>query len=168
MDGLLGLANVANEVIPLFAMCDPMDIGTVVEASNIGVPTVFVFDRFPGGVGYAQKTYEMMEEILEACLELISQCQCEDGCPSCVGAPLPPYAQNDPDSETKGRIPDKEAALIILHDLLGKEPYIPRMNLIGLARQEAGATREVERPPSPPLPERVELRIRKQVQRMKK
>lgn len=168
MDGLLGLANVANEVIPLFAMCDPMDIGTVVEASNIGVPTVFIFDRFPGGVGYAQKTYELMEEVLEACLELISRCQCENGCPSCVGAPLPPYAHTDPDSETKGRIPDKEAALIILHDLLGKEPYIPRVKSSDWAYGEVSAAREVKRPPSPPLPERVELRIRKQVQRMKK
>ncbi len=168
VDGLLGLANVATEVVPLFAMCDPMDIGSVVESSNTGVPTVFIFDRYPGGIGYAQKAYEKMEEVLEACLQLIEGCGCQDGCPSCVGAPLPPYAQLDPDADSKGRIPDKEAALVILHDLLGKDPYIPVQPVPQVSfGQQAAAVAEVERPPSKPLPERVELRIRKQVQKLK-
>ena len=168
VDGLLGLANVATEVVPLFAMCDPMDIGSVVESSNTGVPTVFLFDRYPGGIGYAQKAYEKMEEILEACLQLIEGCSCLDGCPSCVGAPLPPYAQLDPEADSKGRIPDKEAALVILHDLLGKEPYIPLRPVPSWsAEDQVAATQEVVRPVSKPLPERVELRIRKQVQRLK-
>ena len=123
VDGLLGLANVATEVVPLFAMCDPMDIGSVVESSNTGVPTVFLFDRYPGGIGYAQKAYEKMEEILEACLQLIEGCSCLDGCPSCVRLRCRPMTIG-PEADSKGRIPDKEAALVILHDL-GKEPYIP-------------------------------------------
>jgi len=112
-------------VIPLFAMCDPMDIGTAVDSANTGVPTVFIYDRHPGGVGFADKSYRMIEEVMEACLNLIENCSCEDGCPSCVGSPIPPYAQHDPDASPRGRIPDKETALVILHDLLEREPYVP-------------------------------------------
>lgn len=166
-DGLLGIANVITAVLPLYAMCDSMDIGSVVDSSNTGVPTVFVFDRFPGGIGYAGKGYELISEILEACLQLIEECSCADGCPSCVGSPLPPYATADPDSDAKGGIPDKEAALLILNDLLGKAPYIPLPSTgYSSAVREAAAVREVERPPSLPLPERVELRIRQQIQRL--
>jgi len=67
----------------------------------------------------------MIEEVMEACLNLIENCSCEDGCPSCVGSPIPPYAQHDPDGTPRGRIPDKETALVILHDLLEREPYVP-------------------------------------------
>ncbi len=67
----------------------------------------------------------MIDEVMEACLNLIQNCPCEDGCPSCVGSPIPPYAQNDPDATSRGRIPDKDTALIILHNLLEKEPYVP-------------------------------------------
>lgn len=164
-EGLLGISNVITAVLPLYAMCDSMDIGSVVDSSNTGVPTVFVFDRFPGGIGYAGKGYELIGEILEACLELIQECSCSGGCPSCVGSPLPPYMALDPDSDIKGTIPDKEAALLILHDLLGKEPYIPQPLASPLAAGEVAASSAVVRPASPPLPERVELRIRQQVQR---
>ena len=166
-DGLLGIANVLTAVLPLYAMCDSMDIGSVVDSSNTGVPTVFIFDRFPGGIGYAGKGYEMISDVLEACLELIKECRCSHGCPSCVGSPLPPYAATDPDSDLKGSIPDKEAAILILHDLLGKEPYVPKVGPpLGAAVLETAAHAEVERPPSTPLPERVELRIRQQIQRL--
>ena len=166
-DGLLGIANVITAVLPLYAMCDSMDIGSVVDSSNMGVPTVFVFDRFPGGIGYANKGYELISQILEACLQLIEDCSCSTGCPSCVGSPLPPYAATDPDSDIKGTIPDKEAALLVLHDLLGREPYIPLpVKSYPSAIPEAAAVSEVVRPPSSPLPERVELRIRQQIQRL--
>jgi DEAD/DEAH box helicase domain-containing protein len=165
-DGLLGIANVLTAVLPLYAMCDSMDIGSVVDSSNTGVPTIFVFDRFPGGIGYAAKGYELVSAILEACLQLIEECSCSGGCPSCVGSPIPPYATTDPDSDVKGTIPDKEAALLILHDLLGKEPYIPVTSAMPLTAPQVAATSEVARPPSPPLPERVELKIRQQIQRL--
>lgn len=125
-EGLIGIGNAASAVIPLFAMCDPSDIGTVVDSANTGVPTLFIYDRHPGGVGYAQKSYNMIEEVMQACLNLIERCPCTSGCPSCVGSPIPPYAQQDPDTTPRGRIPDKETALIILHEMLEREPYVPR------------------------------------------
>ncbi|HBK60729.1 MAG TPA: hypothetical protein DDZ84_08060 [Firmicutes bacterium] len=124
-EGLIGIGNASSAVIPLFAMCDPMDIGTAVDSANTGMPTLFIYDRHPGGVGFAQKSYKMIEEAMEACLNLIENCTCEDGCPSCVGSPIPPFAQYDPDSTPRGRIPDKETALVILHDLLERDPYVP-------------------------------------------
>jgi len=125
-EGLWGLANVLPDVVSLFAMCDPLDLGTVVDSKNVGVPAVFMYDKYPGGLGFAQKSYHMIEEILEAACDLIHGCPCEDGCPSCVGAPLPPQMQQDPDAMGKGRIPDKESALVMLHALLGMPDYVPK------------------------------------------
>jgi DEAD/DEAH box helicase domain-containing protein len=125
-EGLYGIGNVITEVVPLYAMCDPRDVGAVVDSLNTGSPTLFVYDRYPGGIGFAERSYRVLEEVLEACLRLVMACECEDGCPSCVGAPVPPFAQNDPDLSPRGRIPDKEAALILLHSLLKKEPYTPK------------------------------------------
>jgi ATP-dependent helicase YprA (DUF1998 family) len=59
-------------------------------------------------------------------LKVIEQCECIAGCPSCVGSPVPPFAFTSIDAGTRGTIPDKEAALILLHALLEKPPYIPK------------------------------------------
>ena len=106
-EGMLGLANVFGEVIGLYVMCDPQDVGTVVDSSNTGAPTLFLYDRYPGGVGFAAKGYELVEEILEACCDLIHDCECEGGCPSCVGSPIPPYVQGEADGEALGVVPTK-------------------------------------------------------------
>ncbi|HET6349491.1 MAG TPA: Zn-binding domain-containing protein, partial [Candidatus Krumholzibacteria bacterium] len=124
-EGLLGIANIIREVIPLYAMCDTVDVGTSVDSSAANAPGIFVHDRFPGGLGFALKAYELIDEILAACLELLDSCSCAAGCPSCVGSPLPPYSHLDPDVNARGLIPDKEAARSILHHLLGRDPYQP-------------------------------------------
>lgn len=182
-EGLYGIGNVITEVVPLFAMCDPRDIGAVVDSMNTGSPTLFVYDRYPGGIGFAEKTYRVLEDVLEACLQLVLACECEDGCPSCVGAPVPPFVQNDPDLSPRGRIPDKEAALILLHSLLGKEPYIPKPVKVprypSASDSDGGkshgydafcqeASDEVVKLPVKRLPESVEARIRRQLARLSK
>jgi DEAD/DEAH box helicase domain-containing protein len=169
VEGMLAIANVIAEVIPLFSMCDVVDIGATVDSSNTGVPTIFVYDKYPGGLGFAQKVFEIIEPVVEGCWVLIDSCECEDGCPSCVGSPIPVYAQQGADTEIKGRIPDKEAALVILHDLLGKDPYIPKP----VTRPVAVTSEGIDPGPPPPreikpLPEAVEIRIRKRVQKLKK
>ena len=68
-----------------------LDLGTVVDSKNVGVPAVFLYDKYPGGLGFAQKAYHMIEEVLAAALRPDPRLPCEDGCPSCVGAPLPPH-----------------------------------------------------------------------------
>ncbi|MCR4426081.1 MAG: DEAD/DEAH box helicase [Firmicutes bacterium] len=169
-EGLIGIGNAASAVVPLFAMCDPMDIGEVVDSTNTGVPTLFIYDRHQGGVGFAQKAYQMVEEVMEACLNLIENCSCDNGCPSCVGSPIPPFAQLDPDTSPRGRIPDKESALVILHNLLEREPYIPVHPPVSLWGRGASEDGQDQNQPGDeeavpvtvkPLPEGVERRIRK-------
>lgn len=166
MEGMLGIANVLAEVLPLFVMCDSTDIGSVVDMGNTGYPTVFVYDKYPGGLGFARKAFDTVEPILAACRELIAGCGCENGCPSCVGAPIPPSAQLDPDSNARGRIPDKEAALVLLHELLGLEPYVPKT--VSPSSPAAPAPSAPQPRPATPLPDHIESRIRKQLQALKK
>jgi DEAD/DEAH box helicase domain-containing protein len=163
-EGLLGIANVIKEVIPLHAMCDTMDVGASVDSSAASGPAIFVYDRFPGGLGFAHKAYEMIDAIMAACLELIDRCPCEHGCPSCVGSPIPPFSQLDPDITARGLIPDKEAAKAILHVLLDREPYVPSK---GDRRDEAivAASAEIDRAlrDAKKLPIPLEKRLRERV-----
>jgi DEAD/DEAH box helicase domain-containing protein len=173
MEGLVGIANVIGEVLPLYAMCDPSDVGSLVDATNLGVPALFVFDRYKGGAGFAQKAYELIEQVLSACCDLILGCSCFDGCPSCVGAPVPAQVQNEADAESKGRIPDKEASLVILHWLLGRPAYVPKVQkkplpvAVGSANNVVVPEELITRPPTPPLAENTERRLRQQMARLK-
>ncbi|MBU0606736.1 MAG: hypothetical protein KKI08_02570 [Armatimonadetes bacterium] len=94
-----------------------------------------------------------MDKLVHAVHEVISKCPCEDGCPSCVGAALPAFALTDLDSGTRGRIPDKQAALVITHHLLGLKPYVPKVRP-GAQEPEETAKRPpvAEDPPEPPKP----------------
>jgi DEAD/DEAH box helicase domain-containing protein len=85
--GLGGLAALLVDVAPLQLMCDPHDLGTVVEpkAPHTGLPTITVYERVPFGVGYAPALYATMPELVEAAYDLATRCPCERGCPACVG-----------------------------------------------------------------------------------
>jgi DEAD/DEAH box helicase domain-containing protein len=127
IEGLVGIRNVAVNMLPLLAMCDRLDVGGIVDATNFGTPTLFVYDRYPGGLGFAERGYKLFESLMEECLATIENCACDEGCPSCVGLPVTqPPQQGDPDLGRGYPIPDKEAALVLLHHVLGREPYVPR------------------------------------------
>jgi ATP-dependent helicase YprA (DUF1998 family) len=162
-EGLLGLSNVLREVAPLFVMCDPLDIGTTVNSRSTDSPAVYLYDKYPGGLGFSLKAYDLIEDIMAAALELVISCPCSHGCPSCVGSPIPPFSQLDPESGGKGMIPDKEACLVILHALLQKEPYHPRP--LEHAREEAPAP---ERPKGKPLPLEVQGKLRQELHKRRK
>ncbi|HEX2998138.1 MAG TPA: DEAD/DEAH box helicase [Anaerolineales bacterium] len=86
--GLSGLAYVLGNLAPLFLMCDSGDLGTHVEPvenQTFGRPTVVLYDAIPAGIGFSQKLFEMHDELVSRALELVSECPCADGCPSCVG-----------------------------------------------------------------------------------
>jgi DEAD/DEAH box helicase domain-containing protein len=141
VEGLCGIRNVAVQVLPLFAMCDRQDLGGIVDSSNTGSPTIFLYDRYPGGLGFAEKGFELIEDLAEACLSLIEECECEQGCPSCVGSPVTrPPIHADPDLMAGYPVPDKEAALVILHHLLGKAPYVPKGPPPGEREEKPSAT----------------------------
>lgn len=164
MEGLLGISNLMLEVIPLFVMADVQDVGAVVEASNLGQPTVFIFDKYVGGVGYAEKAYELIEEIMQACLQIVKECPCQMGCPSCVGSAHPASVQRGGDAETRDRIPSKEAALVLLHEVLEIPGYVPRLAQMTQATGESvPAVAEVAPIPQKKLPMNLEQKLRRRL-----
>ncbi len=85
--GLRGMANVLQIVAPIYLMCDPRDLRAVsqVKSAFTEKPTIYIYESVPGGVGYAQKLFRVAPEIFAAAKQLVRDCDCEYGCPSCVG-----------------------------------------------------------------------------------
>ena len=88
--GLGGAAALIEGVAPLFLMCDGRDLGIVAEPqdSATGMPTITIYERTPGGVGYAEQLFASIPDVLRAALDLVTTCPCENGCPACVGPVL--------------------------------------------------------------------------------
>jgi DEAD/DEAH box helicase domain-containing protein len=125
-DGLFGLLFALESVAALLVMCDRMDLGatigegkprlTVSEGDWAGKaasskieyyePTLYLYDDYPGGIGLSEPLFRMHEHLIARTRDLIADCSCEKGCPSCVG----------PVSETGERV--KETALAILKRML--------------------------------------------------
>ncbi|HVL32047.1 MAG TPA: DEAD/DEAH box helicase [Actinomycetota bacterium] len=105
--------HAAIGLMPLFAMCDRWDIGGVSTAmhEDTGMCTIFVYDGYPGGAGFAARSYQAGEEHLRATMEAIDACRCESGCPSCVQSPKCGNG-NEPLS--------KRGAVRLLREVLGR------------------------------------------------
>ena len=86
---LLGAAHVLHQIAPLFLMCDPRDLGRVTEIKSpfTAAPTIFLYDGFPGGVGFSERLYRVHADLISQSEELVRACPCNEGCPSCVGPP---------------------------------------------------------------------------------
>ena len=120
-EGMSGLRNLLITILPLHVMCDRPDIGGILESANLGEATIFMYDRYPGGLGYAERGYAIVGELLGAALRLVEDCSCELGCPSCVGLPiLRPAQQQDPDLYGGWPIPSKAATVALLRRMLGR------------------------------------------------
>jgi DEAD/DEAH box helicase domain-containing protein len=126
-DGVVGLAFAMRHVAQLLLMCDGHDIGLSVDGGSLdrstrtgglgGVPealatepNVFIYDNYPGGIGFSRPLYEMHDLLLARTRDLIAGCPCESGCPSCVG----PEGHTGPHA--------KQVASRILDHLLQAEP----------------------------------------------
>lgn len=115
MGAIHALEHAAIGIFPLFALCDRNDIGGICYPYHpqIGKGAVFIYDGHPGGVGLAQRGFDVVEELLEKTLELVKGCQCEEGCPSCIHSP----------KCGNGNKPlDKQAAVTVMEGLLGRIP----------------------------------------------
>ncbi len=92
-DDLLGTLHAAEHamisLLPLLAICDRGDIGGLSTDLHFqtGVPTIFVYDGHPGGVGIAERGFELFELWVERTASLLRECPCKSGCPSCVQSP---------------------------------------------------------------------------------
>ena len=101
-DGVVGLAFAMRQVAQLLLMCDGHDIGLSIDGGSLdrstrtggtgGVPdalalepNIFIYDNYPGGIGFSRPLYEMHGLLLDRTRELIAGCPCDFGCPSCVG-----------------------------------------------------------------------------------
>jgi len=76
-------------LLPLWAMCDRWDIGGLSTNVHVqtGLPTIFVYDGHPGGVGITERGFDRFEGWVEDTGRMIDGCPCTDGCPSCVQSP---------------------------------------------------------------------------------
>jgi DEAD/DEAH box helicase domain-containing protein len=111
--GMIGL-------LPLFAMCDRADIGglsTPVHRQTT-LPTIFVYDGYPGGVGISRRGYDAYESLARDTLSVISRCPCERGCPACIQSPKCGN-WNEPLS--------KDGAISLLRYLLGQVSNYPTL-----------------------------------------
>ena len=116
MGGLHAVEHAAIGILPLFAMCDRWDIGglSTPHHPDTGLPQIFIYDGYPGGVGITERGFDLLFELWEATLAAIKDCPCEDGCPSCIYSPKCGN-NNEP--------LDKRAAIWILESLLrAKQP----------------------------------------------
>ena len=104
-DGVVGLSFAMRQVAQLLLMCDRQDIGISIGDQGIGdqgtsltnprspipdprslvEPRIFVFDNYPGGIGFSEPLFRMHGELLTRTRALIAGCGCEHGCPTCVG-----------------------------------------------------------------------------------
>jgi len=127
--GMFGLLHALESVATLLLMCDGRDLGTAIgerlpdamaaevfsparledafgaSAKEFFEPNLYLFDAYPGGIGFSEPLFRAHELLVQKTRELIAACGCEQGCPSCVGpaGDLAPRA--------------KEAALAILDRL---------------------------------------------------
>jgi DEAD/DEAH box helicase domain-containing protein len=82
------VAYVLGQLAPLFLMCDPGDLGVHTDAAGSvrgGKPSIVLYDEVPAGIGFSQKLFEMHADLIAHAAEVVRQCMCQDGCPSCVG-----------------------------------------------------------------------------------
>jgi DEAD/DEAH box helicase domain-containing protein len=101
-DGIVGLAFAMKNIAQLLLMCDGHDIGLSVDGGALDrstrtggasglpealaiEPNIFIYDNYPGGIGFSRPLFDMHAGLLERTRDLIAGCPCDSGCPSCVG-----------------------------------------------------------------------------------
>lgn len=81
--------HAAIGMLPLMATCDRWDIGGVSTDlhPDTGAPTIMIYDGYPGGAGFAERAFGDWSAWMDATLQLLQECPCSHGCPSCVQSP---------------------------------------------------------------------------------
>src|SRR6202167_1645003 len=107
--GIFGLLYALESMATLLLMCDRRDLGTAVgerpaspgietewqeyamvtsdaaEMKEFFEPNLYIYDAYPGGIGFSEPLYRVYDLLLRRTRELIAACPCDNGCPSCVG-----------------------------------------------------------------------------------
>ena len=86
---LAGVAYALGIVAPVFVLCDPKDLRfrSELRSPAFELPAIYFYDSFPGGIGLSYRVQENLPVIAGAARELVENCKCERGCPSCTGIP---------------------------------------------------------------------------------
>ncbi len=100
-DGVVGMSFAMRQVAQLLLMCDRYDIGISLGSGEEGdtpeltraghpvtlsdEPRVFIYDNYPGGIGFSEPLFGMHDLLVSRTRDLIAGCECEHGCPTCVG-----------------------------------------------------------------------------------
>ncbi|MEI7837643.1 MAG: DEAD/DEAH box helicase, partial [Planctomycetota bacterium] len=115
--GLRSIGYATRMLLPLFLTCDTLDFSHSIGSVNSPWQAVFIYERYPLGLGFTEKAYERLHDIMPAVLAAILACPCDDGCPCCVGKPLRQDATWYVDLG-EASIPSKAAAVMIIEGLL--------------------------------------------------
>ncbi len=154
---LHGLSYILRRTAPSLCLGDVQNIETDVSLAELerGVwkSSLYLYDTIEGGVGYAEKIYEVLEEALKLCQEIIDRCSCAAGCPSCVTA-LPPGVA---DEALEQLLAESDASVVctrsLLHAMRFGQVIHPEVHCHTVARQPV-----VE--PSEPDPDLQRLKVR--------
>jgi DEAD/DEAH box helicase domain-containing protein len=98
-------------IFPLIAICDRRDLGGLSHPihPDTDKPTIFIYDAYPGGIGFSKKGFDYIEKLLSYGYDVIKNCKCEEGCPSCIYSPK---------CGNKNKPLDKKGAILILEKIL--------------------------------------------------
>ena len=110
--GLSGLGYVLHHLAPLYLMCDQNDLGLHIDPESplaSGNPVIVLYDRIPDGIGLSEAIYDLHPTLLNSARDLVAQCPCEDGCPSCIG----PAGEQG--------VGGKQQTLALIRSLLGEQ-----------------------------------------------
>jgi DEAD/DEAH box helicase domain-containing protein len=107
VDGLRAVTYLLHHLAPMFLLCDIRDLGSwlgdgapatpgltadtatsarrrLLDAPHF-TPTIYLYDSYAGGIGLAERVFEVLPTLLARGLEVLAACACPSGCPSCVG-----------------------------------------------------------------------------------
>ncbi len=106
IDGLRAVSYLLHHLAPIFLLCDIRDLGswlgdtTPAETGAVATresakrrllsaerfqPTIYLYDSHAGGIGLAERVFDVLPLLLRRGLETLQACPCRWGCPSCVG-----------------------------------------------------------------------------------
>lgn len=86
---LHGAEHALIAMTPFFVLCDRWDLGglSTVLDHQTGGATIFIYDGYEGGVGLAERAYDLFSDIVRIAGEMVDTCRCTEGCPACIHSP---------------------------------------------------------------------------------
>ncbi|MBI5834843.1 MAG: DEAD/DEAH box helicase [Armatimonadetes bacterium] len=135
-NGLRGIGYATRLMLPLFCVCETLELSHSVGCVNSPPQAVFIYERVPLGMGATRRAFDRLETIMPAVLAHLHACDCEDGCPLCVGKPLRQYTTWNIE-RGEASVPSKSAAIWLLEAMLAEVGGEPTQNWVAELPDEA-------------------------------